>query len=150
MAVRDFLEIIRRSISVGQNNVLNRYLEDVKSGRVLADPEAIQNALEITGDLLPMPNEDPTTPQGYNNAVQTILANIAGLYQEIDSLESIRDSLADLNTSELDRVEVAVRDLGTLLESTKTANAANVQYTDVFFETFGADVRREEGREWYK
>ena len=150
MAVRDFLEIIRRSISVGQNNVLNRYLEDVRSGRVSADPERIENALAQTGDLLPMPNLDPTTPDGYNAAIQTILSNIAGLYQEVDSLEAIRDSLADLNTSELDRIEVAVRDLGTLLESTRTANAANVQYTDVFFETFGADVRREDGREWYK
>jgi hypothetical protein len=148
--MQEFLPVIRSSLSVGQRHSLQKFLEDSLNGRVAASPEAIAQALETVGDLLPQPVGDLTDPDIYNQAVQTLQANLAGLFQEIDLVESVQDAMQDLNEVELTRTEVALRDLGTILEATKAANAANVEYTDVFFETFGAEVNRETDRDWYK
>lgn len=148
--MQNFLHQIRSSLSVGQQQVLRRFLEDVRAGRVAARADEIDRLLSEAGSLLPQPDVDATTPDGYNAALRTLIANCAGLYQEVDLLESILDALADLNRTELERIEVGTRDQATLLENTRQANASNSQWSDIFFETFGADVNRETGREWYQ
>jgi hypothetical protein len=150
MPLQDFLPVVASSLSTGQRTTLQRFLQDVQAGRVAASPEAIAAALEVVGDLIPQPDVDLTDPVGFNQAVQTLQTNIAGLYQEVDRLESVMDGIADLNRSDLDRVEIAARDLSNILSATQQANAANLQWTDVFFETFGAEVNRETDRDWYK
>jgi hypothetical protein len=145
-----FLDTIRSALSTGQRQVLSRYLQEVAARRAPGTPQEIEQALALVGEFLPAPNLDVTTVEGYNAWVRTALADLAGLYQEIDNLESVQDGLDLLNRTELDRVEIALRDLGTLVSQTKTANAASIQWSDVFFESFGAEVGREEDREWYR
>lgn len=145
-----FLDTIRSALSTGQRQVLTRYFREVATRRAPGSPVEIEENLQDLGEILPHPGTDPTTSEGYNQIVRTAVANLAGLYQEIDNLESVQDGLDLLSRAELDRMEIAVRDLGTILESIKTANATNIQWTDVFFETFGAEIRREEDPVWYR
>jgi hypothetical protein len=148
--MNDFIEPLESNLSIGQVNLLQRFLEDINAGRVAASPDEIEKALEVVGSLIPLPVVDLTEPDGYNTAIRVLLANLAGVYQEIDRLEAVQNALSELNTTELDRFEVAVRDLDTVLSATSRANAANTQWTDVFYETFGASVEQELDREWYK
>lgn len=148
--MQDFLPVIASSLNVGQRQILHKFLDDIANGRVTANPAAIGAALDLVGSLLPLDDVDLTDPTGYNTTLATIQSNLAGLMQEVDLLESIQDSIADLNNTELGKTEVALRDLQTMLDSTRAANAANIQYTDVFFETFGAAVNRETDSTWYK
>jgi hypothetical protein len=148
--VQDFLPVIASSLNVGQRQILHKFLDDANHGRVTASPEAIAAALQLVGSLLALPDADLTDPDGYNTTLTTLQANIAGLMQEVDLLESVQDAMADLNSTELDKTEIALRDLHTMLSATRAANAANVQYTDVVFETFGASVNHETDPSWYK
>ncbi|HYT41236.1 MAG TPA: hypothetical protein VEP90_02715, partial [Methylomirabilota bacterium] len=148
--MNDFISTIQSSMGVGQRATLYKFLDDAMNGRVTASPESIAAALEVIGSLLVLPNADLTDPDGYNTTLATIKANLAGLMQEVDLLEATQSAMEDLNTSELDKTELALQDLQTMLTATRNANAANVQYTDVFFETFGAQVNRETDSSWYK
>lgn len=148
--MNDFLPVIKSSMNVGQRQVLHKFLDDAVNGRLTASPEAIAAALAVVGSLLSLPNVDLTDPDGYNTTLATIQANIAGLMQEVDLLEATQSAMEDLNTTELDKTEIALQDLQTMLTATRAANAANVQYTDVFFETFGVQVNRETDSSWYK
>ena len=148
--MQDFIDTIESNLAIGQLNLLQGFLQDINAGRLAADPDTIQQALDLVGSLIPLPAVDLTDPDGYTMAIRVLLANISGLYQEIDRLESVQNSLSALNTTELDRFEVAIRDLDTVLAATSRANAVNTQWTDVFYETFGASVEQELDREWYK
>lgn len=150
MAIQDFLPTIASNLTVGQRQILQKFLDDATNGRVSANPVDISASLELVGSLLALPNVDLTDPEGYNNTISILQANIAGLMQEVDLLEAVQDALSDLNTVELDKTEIALRDIQTMLTATRAANAANVQYTDVFFETFGAAINRETDTSWYK
>jgi hypothetical protein len=148
--MKSFLETINSNLSVGQKHLLSRFLEDVRSGRLPGDVEALRVLLEGTGSLLAQPSLDIEQPESYNLALQVLLSNLAGLYQELDQLESIHNQLADLNTVELDRVEGALRDLGAVVSSTERANQDNLQWTDAFFETFGGNTPTETDPIWYQ
>jgi hypothetical protein len=150
MALQDFLTATVNNLTLGQQQSLSRFLADAQSGQTPVDGSAIQAALAELGRFLPPPADaDPTDPAGFNTLVTNALANLAGLYSEIDRVESAVGNLHDLNTSELDRIELAVRDLETVLTRTQAAHAENAQWTDLFVETFGADVARETGPEWH-
>lgn len=148
--MQPFIEPLQSNLSIGQVGLLQRFLEDINAGRIAASSDEIEKALEVVGSLIPLPVVDLTDPDGYNTAVRLLLANLAGVYQEIDRIEAAQNALSELNATELDRIEVAVRDLDTVLAATNRANAVNTQWTDVFYETFGAAVEQELDREWYK
>lgn len=147
--MQEFLPALANNLPLGQTQRLHHFLEEVKAGRIAADAGQIQAALAQVGEFLPPPAVDPTEPVGYNTTLATVLANLGGLYQEIDRLESVQAALGDLNRAELERIELGIRDLTTVLVSAQAAAAANSQWTDVFFETFGTGAARDLDPVWH-
>lgn len=150
MPLNDFLDLIESNLSVGQRQLLGRFLADVEAGRVPGDAAELRALLDQAGQLLPFPDGDVARPEGYNQAVRTLLANIAGLYQDLDRLDSVHDALSELARAELDKIDLALRDISAILNQARTVNTAAFQYTDVWFESFGPGTDYEKDPSWYK
>lgn len=148
--MKTFLDFIESQVPDYQAALLTRFLEDVDSGRATGKVEEIVQLLNQIGSLLPMPDGGYTDPDVFNQAVRTLLANIAGLYGEIDRLDDLQAGLTSLNRAELERVENALREVGSILGATKRVHASRLQYTDIFFETFAGDAQFETAHIWFR
>lgn len=148
--MKSFLDRIESDLGTAQEVLLDRFLEDVQSGRVPGTVAEIEKLLQQAGDLLPLPDGSPTHPQVYNQSLRTLLSNLAGLYQEVDVLEEIQNSLLNLNSAELGRIESALRELGSLISATRQVHASRLTYNDIFFETFSGTSSQETDQRWYR
>jgi hypothetical protein len=148
--MQTFLQTVESTLSTGQRRLLQGYLAEVTAGRLPGSAPELEALLAQVGSLLDQPLLNLEDPESYNAALRTLLANLAGLYQEIDRLESAQAGLADLNRAQLDQVEGALRELSGVLAAAEVAHQARLQWSDVFTETFGGNPWREGDRSWYQ
>lgn len=148
--MKSFLDVIKSEITAGQKTVLGKFLQDLSTTATAGNYQEVSALLQSLGVLIDLPKDDLTKPEVYNTAVQTLAANIAGLYKDIDKVDAFLSALSDLNTSELQKLEIALRQVSSILEATKLSAASDLQYNDIFFETFAGDQHRETSIDWYK
>jgi hypothetical protein len=147
--MNSLIHLVQTHLPQGQRRALAQFLEEVQTGRVPGNTEELQRLLTYVGELLPAPNSDVTLSEGYNGTLRSLLANLAGMYAELDRVEAAQDGMLVMNQQELDRMELALRDLASILEQAQRLYAPSLQYHDVFFETFGPGTEWERGRDWY-
>lgn len=133
----------------GQTAVLQQFLADAQQTEQL-DAAELQALLGAVGELLPFPDLDATDPVGYNQQFRTLLADLAGLYASLDQVDAAQSQLHDLNRTELNRVEQALRGLRELVLQARRVHQDRLQYQDVFTETFGPETEQETDPAWYQ
>ena len=148
--MEQFLTILKEELSQGQTRLLNQFFEDVKTGNIAADPDVIEALLSQVGTLLELQEGDITDPVQYNTVIASLLSNLAGLYKEIDGIESVQDAVLDLNDQELKRVEASTKEIVASLEALQRINFNDIPHDEVIFETFGPGTDFETDKFWFK
>lgn len=134
-----FISLLRSWLNYGQRLVLDKFLDDEKSGRIPTDITKINSLLEQTGSVLVNPGNDVTKSVNYNDAIQRCIANISGLYQELDQIDLAQLSVHTLLQQQLSQIENGVSELSGIVNQAYSRNLEDFQATDTFHETFDSD-----------
>jgi len=143
----NFLQIFRSLLDIGRKNALD---ELTSSDETILNNDQVSLILSNPPDIPAPIQGDVTTMEGYNAAQATVLANLGGVFTEVDNLDNTFETISHQNLEDIKNLRNQISnswlELGTLIDQ---PSLSKVEYTDLISIGFNSRTQWETDPSYY-